>query len=148
MRNVTKKSKKINPNLAKKISLIIVCSAMVIVVLALIILPFVKEENLAKSKIDQLARDYYENFFYDDYTNSEKFQQLENKEEAMQKYVDRGFSRLTLRQLLLHDSDKNAETAVFLRKVCDENKTYVQIFPEPPFTKTSYHLKVTYSCNF
>lgn len=142
------KKAKVKSSSAKKISLIIVCSAMALVVLALIILPFVKDENLAKSKIDQLARDYYENYFYDDYTNSAKFQQLENKEETMQKYSERGFSRLTLRQLILQDYDKNAETATFLREICDENKTYIQFFPEAPYTKTSYHTKITYSCNF
>ena len=148
MRKVTKKSKKTNSSPFKKISLFVVCAAMAVVILALVILPLVKNENLVQQKIEQVARDYYENFFYDDYTSSEKYQSLTNKEEAMQKYVDRGFSRLTLHQILLHNAEKNAETASYIRQYCDDDKTIIQIIPEPPFTKTSYHLKISYSCNF
>ena len=137
------------PNsLIRIITLIIIISAIVLVIVAIIILPFLKPENLVKSKIDTLTRDYYENVIYDDLVISAQQNQKESFEEIMQKYELHGFSRIALRQLLLNDIDKNAEVAEFLRQYCDENKTFAQVFPEAPYSKSSYHIKYTYSCNF
>ncbi|MBR2709149.1 hypothetical protein IKE98_02385 [Candidatus Saccharibacteria bacterium] len=136
-----------NGSLSKKISIIIIVSAMLLVVVALIIPLIFSEENLTKQKLDSMAEDYYKNHLYSDFINSGKFDS-ENLEETMQIYAERGFSHVFLRQILLHEAYRDTEDAKFLREACDENKTIIQFFPDAPYTKESFHTKITYSCNF
>ena len=120
---------------------------MLLVVVALIIPLIFSEENLTKQKLDSMAEDYYKNHLYSDFINSGKFDS-ENLEETMQIYAERGFSHVFLRQILLHEAYRDTEDAKFLREACDENKTIIQFFPDAPYTKESFHTKITYSCNF
>lgn len=134
--------------ISKFISLGIIIISMVLVVLALLLAIFNRPENVIKAKIDSLARDYYENYIYEEFVNSDAYAEITDLEAVMQKYVKRGFSRVALRQILLHDPDKYANDAAYLREYCNENSTFIQIFPESPFTRTAYHMEITYSCNF
>jgi hypothetical protein len=131
----------------KKISIIIIVVAMLLVIIALIIPLIFNEENLTKQKLDSITKDYYENHLYSDFINSDKFDK-DNLEESMQIYAERGFSHLLLRQILLHEAYRDTEDAKFLREACDENKTIIQFYPDAPYTKESFHTKITYSCNF
>lgn len=119
-----------------------------IVIAAMLFALLYKHDNVVKSKLDSLARDYYENYLYDAFANSVQTSGNTTIEEVMEKHSARGLSRITLRQMLLHDAKGNADLAEYLRSYCNENKTYMQVFPDPPFDKTSYHIKYTYSCNF
>ncbi len=102
-------------------------------------------ERQVKDKIDNLADTYYEEIFYSNLINSDSFDG--NLEKALSKYVGKGLSRVYLRQLLLlEDVDEN--TTDYLRKYCNENSTYVQFYPEPPYSQTDYRTEITYSCNF
>ena len=133
---------------SKAISLSVIIIAMLLVISAALFAIFYKSENLVKAKIDSLARDYYENYLYENFATSDAFVKTTDLDAVMRRYVDHGFSRITLRQLLLHDADRHTSDATYLREYCDENKTYVQIFPKSPYTRTSYHIDTTYSCNF
>ena len=131
----------------KKIIIVIICLAMVSVALAVALPLIFSEENLTKQKLNFLAEDYYENHLYEDFINSGKVDK-NNLEDAMKIYSERGFTHILLRQILLHESYKDSDDAKFLRESCDENRTIIQFFPESPYTKKSYHTKITYSCNF
>ncbi|MBR2994897.1 hypothetical protein IKF32_03220 [Candidatus Saccharibacteria bacterium] len=131
--------------LSKKIVLTVILLLMIVIVVATLFAFLFKNEYVVKAKLDYLAHDYYENYLYDSFKNSAPNSDVE---QILNKNTVRGLSRITLRQLLLHDESKNADIANYLLEYCDENKTYVIIYPEPPYEKTSYHLKYTYSCNF
>ncbi len=128
------------------LAIIIFLIAIVIAVAVFALLP--RDEYTVKSKLDYLVRDYYENYLYSAFENSAQSYGNSTVEELLEKHAERGLSRITLRQLLLHDTTKTADIANYLREYCDENKTFMQIFPEPPFDRTSYRIKYTYSCNF
>ena len=135
-------------NPAKPIIFIIIGILMVLVIFTTIYSILNKPEDRVKARISALATDYYENYFYDDFTSSEQFAQIEDINSAMEKYTRRGFSDISLRQLFLHDSSRTTNDAAFLKNYCNENKTFIRIFPEPPYGKTDYHIEYTYSCNF
>lgn len=132
----------------KKIILFVIFAAMFIVIIASINIIFINNEKLVKDRIDSIARDYYENYFYNNFSNSDKFKKLNNLDEAMEKYHNQGFASVSLNDLLLYDNHKNEQYADFLTKYCDRNKTRAKFYIDPPYEKTSYHVEYTYSCNF
>lgn len=126
--------------------LTVIILAMLTVILAVLFGTFQSPERVVKQKIESIAADYYENYFYD--KNESYATDATAFTNMMQKYVDNGFSKVTLRQLLLFDGRRHAESAAILTTYCDENETSVQFFPEEPFGKTDYRAEVTYSCIF
>ena len=146
--NVPKHTSSGRSNPAQKIVLVIIGVVMALVIFLVVFSVFNTSENQIKSRITRLATDYYENYFYDDFTSSPEFAKIDDLDTAMEKYTRRGFASISLRQLLLHDPAHTAEDANYLKSRCDENKSFIQIFPEPPYDKTSYHIEYTYSCNF
>ena len=122
----------------KRVVLAVIVLAMLAVVLALLFINFTKPEKVVTEKIEAITADYYENYFYDrikDYSN------LDN-------YVENGFSKVTLRQLLLFDSERHADASSLLNEYCDSEATYVRIYPEAPFGRTDYHVDYHYACTF
>lgn len=95
-------------------------------------------EFLVKHKIEKIVADYYENYFYDSIPNPD----------ALTKYVDRGFARVTLHQLLLFDDRRHGAATAELSKYCDLDNTLIKIYPESPFERKNYHVDYTYSCKF
>ncbi|MBR2795489.1 hypothetical protein IKE13_00305 [Candidatus Saccharibacteria bacterium] len=126
--------------------LIVIVLSMVAVIAAAICTVFLKPENTVKDKISELSADYYENYLYEkfDFSNLSPEDYLD----FMQKYEKTGLTATTLRQLLLYDHQKNAEFAPLLKKYCDEDTTYIKYYPEHPYSKTSYRVEYTYSCEF
>ncbi len=133
---------------AQKTILLIIFIAFFIVFIALLCAFFLKPEKIVKSKIDTIASDYYENYFYEKLITSEKYTESKDLDDILGRYKDNGLATLNLRQLLLYDNQKNAEFAPYLKKYCDEENTYIKFYPEPPYSRTSYHIDYTYSCNF
>ncbi len=133
--------------LAQKTMFCVIALSIVIVIIASILPFFFNTEKNTKAKIEELASDYYENYFYETLINSEKFQENEDLDSAMEKYKTYGFSIVTLRQLLLRKSQENTEYSN-ISQYCDENATFVRFYPESPYSKTSYHADYTYSCAF
>ena len=133
-------------SLTQKIILgvIIITSLAVIIATASVLLS--KPENTIKSKIEALASDYYENYLYQGILDSPRFSG--NIEETLGQYVDIGLSAVTLRELLLHDLEKSADSRPLIEKYCDSGKTTIKYFPEAPFSKTSYRTEYSYSCEF
>lgn len=119
--------------------LFVIISMVAIVIITTISLVVLNPERRVKSKMDSLVSTYYEDFFYPKLTKDPKT--------VLQKYKDTGLSIVTLRQLLF-DPIGNTEDSKYILSRCDENKTFVRYFPDPPYTKSSYHTEITYSCNF
>lgn len=100
-------------------------------------------ERTTKSTISHLATEYYEDYFYPNV-----FSGSQDMSEILGRYTDTGLARITLRQLLLYDNQKNTKYQNTLTKYCDENATFVQFFPTEPYGKTNYRTEFTYSCSF
>ena len=110
---------------SKFISLSIIAISMTLVIFAVLFAIFNRPENIVKVKIDSLARDYYENYVYEEFVSSDAYAEITDLDAVMQKYTNRGFSRIALRQILLHDPDKYASDATYLREYCNENSTFI-----------------------
>lgn len=95
-------------------------------------------EFLVKHRIENIAKDYYENYFYDSVPDHE----------ALDIYKNTGLAKVSLRQLLLYSDRRHATSLEFFEKYCDLEKTYIKIFPEDPYQRTDYHVDYAYSCNF
>ena len=121
----------------KRSILSVIALAMLTVILALLLTSFTEPERVVTSKIEGITADYYENYFYDRISDYD-----------LEKYADKGFSKVTLRQLLLFDSERHVDAMSLLSQYCDIEATYVRIYPEKPFSKTDYHVEYNYACTF
>lgn len=133
----------INP---KNIIITVIVLTTLIVLIALICSFFLNPTKQVENKLTALASDYYENEFYpqvDPDPNSPS-----TAANALEKYQTIGLSKITLRQLLLHDPQKTADVSDYLLKYCDGENTFIKFYPDPPYTRTSYHVEYTYSCNY
>ena len=124
----------------------VIVIAMLAVVLAILVSVFNNPENFVTSKIETSTADYYENYFYprveSGVTSGESF------DEVMGRYAETGFSRITLKQLLLFDSERYGALADYLTGYCDPETTFVKIYPDAPFNKSDYHVDYNYACTF
>ena len=130
---------------AKKIVIIVIAIAMAAVGIVLLVNLVFNNEAITKRKIEGLARDYYENYYY------EKVEGLAGKDGApnvMAGYAESGLSRISLRQLLLFDNGKNMAMMDEIMAFCDTDLTNVKIYPEDPYGNKDYHIEYNYSCNF
>lgn len=127
----------------QKITLTIIIIATLAVASAVICSLIFDSEHLTKAKISNLARDYYENHFYQNITTNKN-----ELSDVMSKYTETGFNSISLHQIILSTDNDHSTDANFIRKYCDEKSTIIRFFPEPPFDKTSYHVEYSYSCDF
>lgn len=132
----------------KKTILLVIMIASLVVAFSIIYTIFFNTEKVIKSKISALATDYYENYFYENLINSDKFKQIKNLDTEMEKYHTDGLAPVSLSNLLLYDNQKNDEYRDYLTTYCDENATTIKFYMDPPYERTSYHYDINYSCNF
>ncbi|MBQ3296266.1 hypothetical protein IJG95_00955 [Candidatus Saccharibacteria bacterium] len=146
-----------NARVAKHTILTVIILAMLTVLAYTIFTIIATPEFLVKRKIESLTSDYYENYFYPKILENNSLKKDDVLDPAsaeshlssiMEKYLDTGFSRITLNQLFLYDNRKNYAAASSISKYCDLNKTTIKIFPESPYTVKSYRVDYKYSCNF
>ena len=138
-------SRKPRNNPAKKVILFLIGSVMVLVGVYALVAVFMDPEAAVPRKIEFLARDYYESYFYDNFKDNLS---SSNVDSVFEKHVEIGFSPVALRQLLLFENGKHSEEREYLEKYCDTNRTTVVIYPEAPFNKNNYHVKYNLSCQF
>ncbi len=134
--------------LAKKIILSVIIAAAITVIIACLSILFLDKQKLTESRIEQLAIDYYENYFYPNFTSSKDFKKNKDLDSVMNIYNKYGFAPVSLRQLLLYDNEKNAEYSKSLTKYCNQNTTFIKFYIDAPYGKTDYHYDITYSCNY
>lgn len=115
-----------------------------LIVILFTILRFVHTpQNLVESKVNSLAKDYYENHIYEELAQKNKPDEIAK---ILKKYETSGLSLVHLRQLLNYNNQ--ADMTKYLSEQCDTEKTFVRHYPEPPFSKTSYRVDIVYSCDF
>lgn len=132
---------------AERITIIVVIIiAMLVVVAAILVQVFNVPERSVKSRMDSIVSDYYENYFYKNVIKNGTTTESLNR--IMDKFKEPGFSRVYFRQLLLYDNQKYSDDTPFITKYCDENSSFVIIYPDPPYGKTDYHTQFYYSCEF
>lgn len=133
-------------SVARTVILVVIGLTMLTVVLGVLAARFNHPEHVVSRRIEEISADYYENYFYDklkDYASeSRPFDKI------MKYYENSGFSKVTLRDLLLFDNERHAADANLLKKYCDESATYVKFYPVEPFGKKDYRAEYNYSCVF
>ena len=122
---------------AKKIIIGLIIAVMAIVAITLIINLAFNPEAVTKRKVESLAHDYYENYYFEKVENSK----LPNSAEE-------GLPKVSLRQLLLFDNGRHMDMLDELSQICDTNATNIKIYPQDPYNKNNYRVEYNYSCNF
>ncbi|MBQ3309474.1 hypothetical protein IJG78_02240 [Candidatus Saccharibacteria bacterium] len=104
-------------------------------------------ETAAKRELEKLAKDYYENYYYDSFTENTPESELAI---AFQSYEDYGFPPVYLRQLLLFDDERHAESRSYFsgQYFCNTNHTSVTFLPHAPYGKTDYTVNYKYDCEW
>ena len=126
--------------IAKGVVTGVIITAMLIVAGLTVFHVFHTPESNSKAKIEYIAADYYENYFYKNDKSS--------LATVLSKYEKTGFSKVSLRQLLLYDNKKHSSEGAELKKYCDEERTSIQIYPDPPYSSKDYHVSYFYACEF
>ena len=131
---------------ARRVIIGVIIVAIAVVMVGLITSFFCNDERMTQRKIDEMTREYYEDYIYPKLINGAMSKEEINK--VMERYVKWGFSPVSLRQLLLYDGRKNMEEGGFVKNYCDENETKAKIYPEAPYDKKSYRIEYMYKCEY
>ena len=119
-KRIRRYSRKSDAVMARRVVFGGIIMAIVMVVMGLIASFFCNNERMTQRKIDEMAREYYEDYIYPKLINGAMSQEEINK--VMERYIKWGFSPVSLRQLLLYDGRKNMEEGGFVKNYCDENE--------------------------
>jgi len=142
LKRALKKQKRNFHLTARKATLIIIPAVAAVVGIVLVLCLFLNPEARTKRQIEAMARDYYETYYYPN------FKATTTGDDGFEKYVESGFPKTTLRQLLLFDGGRYKDLTDSLTEYCDENATTIQFFPVSPYSEKNYRVEYTYSCNF
>ena len=124
---------------------VVVVAALAVVGNLVLSLNFTPEKTTARA-MEKIARDYYENYFYDNYVGEMSDEEIAGE---LSKMKESGFPRTYLHDLLLFDDERHAEDAKEFRHkgyTCDTNKTYVIFYPEEPYGKKDYRVEYGMEC--
>ena len=104
-------------------------------------------KRVAESEMEKISRDYYENYYYDKFVGSTPEEELGM---AFQTYTEYGFPRVYLRELLLFDDSRHADSRAYFegQYACNTNRTAIIIVPHAPFGKTDYEIQYLYDCEY
>ena len=105
-----------------------------------------REDRVAERALAALAKDYYENYYYDRVKSTSS-----DPADALKKYTEIGIPSISLRQLLLVDNRRFAPYASSFknsRYACNNEQTTIKIYPKEPFEKTDYEVKLNLSCSW
>lgn len=146
--NSSIKNSRNNAQIARLVTFwgVVVCSVMVAITLILSI--FFNEEAIAHRKFEHMAREYYEDYYYQKFISSISEDMFEQK---MQTFSTTGLQPVLLRQLLLYQNGKNSEYRKYFDTKnfsCDRNTTSAQFFPVSPYGPKDYEVKFNYSCQY
>lgn len=139
-----------NVKIMRLISLLIVVICLTVVVAAILVKKNVTHSNLANQKMEELARDYYENDFYQRFIRDHVAVGEENNlEKFFEKYTQVGFSPVKLRKLLDYSDKNNKDMQKYFSHEgfsCNTNNSFVVIKPVAPFSSKDYELTITMNC--
>jgi len=94
-------------------------------------------ETVAMRSLSRLAKDYYENYFYDNFVTEGVG--------GFESYAEIGFPNVSLRQLLSFDGARNADYVKDFYG-CDKERTVVKITPLKPFKRVDYVIETALDC--
>ena len=102
-------------------------------------------KRVSMNKIEELARDYYENYYYDSFVSSIPEEDFDT---AFITYSEYGFPRVYLRELLLFDDGRHEKDRAYFdgEYYCNTNHTSVTILPVFPYGKKDYEINYNYDC--
>ena len=129
---------------ARRAILAVIILAMMVVVLATLFALQNTPEHAVKRKVEEIARDYYENYFYESVLKHGTAE----IDEVLKRYEEPGFSKVSLEQLTLYDNAKYAKVRPALEAYCDLGQSSIKIFPVSPFGRSDYRIEYSYSCTF
>ena len=133
--------------LTQKIIMGVIITSAIVVVIAVICSFTLNTENVIKSGISTLSSNYYQNYIYKSLSdnNSGKTDLMKS---AIQTYKDTGLAAVPLRVLLKFNQENAKLDTSLITERCDQDNTYVKIFPESPYEATSFRAEYNYSCEF
>jgi len=132
---------------AKKITTILIMICVLVVAVDLAASSYFSPDKVVDRELAKIAQDYYENYFYEQYPG--KLVSSDNTAE-LDALAESGFSNVRLRELLLYDGAKYADSAKYFKYegyTCDTNETYVKFYPTSPYGKTDYRVEYHLTCN-
>ena len=103
-------------------------------------------EAVAHRKFEQMAREYYEDYYLERFKSSISEEVFEQR---MAIYEKTGLDAVPLRQLLLYQQEKNAKMRKYFEGKdfsCDKNTTTAKFYPIAPYGKTDYTVEFNYTC--
>ena len=115
------------------------------VALSIFVTVYFDPKAVVERKFEFLAREYYENYYYDKF----KAEIPEDKFlEKFESFSTTGLSSVLLRQLLLYNNKKYADYEKYFTGDynCDKNKTSAKFYPVEPYGKTDYNLEIDLVC--
>ena len=117
----------------------------VMVAVSIFVTVFFNPKAVAERKFDFLARNYYENYYYDKFVSEIP---EGKREETFKKFSTTGLSPVLLRQLFLYNNRKYADFEKYFSGSynCDKNKTSAKFYPVEPYGRTDYEVKFELVC--
>lgn len=107
-----------------------------------------EDDKVLERELTKIARDYYENYYYD--KKMQQFKVGEGGADAaavLSEYTEVGIPEVLLRQLLLFDNSRWKDAReLFETMGCDTNKTGVRFFPTEPYGVKDYTMTINYAC--
>lgn len=104
-------------------------------------------KKMAEHEMERISKDYYENYYYDNFIANLS---EEDAAIAFTTYSEYGFPKIFLRELLLFDNGRHADSRSFFdgQYYCNTNHTSMQIVPKYPYGKKDYDILYSYECQW
>lgn len=143
------KKLKLNMNKKNIIMMIgaIVGFVLIVVIALLLITRGGSQEKKLKSRMEELGKDFYENFYYKQVGSTD-----EEKVAFLKKYESIGI-KVNLDNLARYNTKENSKILEEFvnnktKKECDKNNSQIIIYPKDPYNQTSYKIEVKLDCGF
>lgn len=134
--------------LVRRVALVGVITSVVAVILNLWVNFYFQYDKVVERKTQEMAEDYYENYFYDNFLATLN---SGNKEVAFEKYETTGFAPVLLRQLLLFDGKRNQDYMKHFDNeyyYCDVHTSRILFYPVAPYGRKDYRVEQVLTCNY
>ena len=103
-------------------------------------------EYATEREINALAKDYYENYFYDKLVENAGDNSISD---IMSAYAEKGMEPVKLRQFFVYDNARHQDSEKIFTTAeypCNTNTSTVRYTPVAPYGKTDYTYEVNLSC--
>ena len=125
---------------------IISCSLIVLIIIGIIIINSLSYESKLKRELNNMAKDFYETYYYPGIVN------VENKDQILENMHDVGI-KISLNNLMIYNNHKNEDKLELFKndktnEECNKEETKVIIYPHKPYKETNYKVEVVLSCGY